>query len=128
MIRSLDPGHRYELLSLDGHYPQTLQYVKRCDLQRPWRFPGNTNAHPGTTLQSVQRIQANRVRFLQNQIWAPENVLILFLMRCVLWLLEFRAARRHGKAFCRGLDHAEFAPMCPECGHTVCAHAETPAR
>jgi len=93
-----------------------------CDSLNPERFPGNTNSYPGTTLQSVIRCLTNRVRYLQNQVWAIENVIILFLLRSCLWLLEFRAARRHHGFYWHGLDYAELHPMCSTCGHTQCEH------
>ena len=118
----LDAGHRYELFALDGAHQQELRFVKRFDLGRPWRFPGNMNGHAGTTLQGVLRVLIDRVLYLQNQIWAIENVLLLFLLRCSLWCLEFRAARRHGRSYWHGITFASTAPMCPKCGHTVCEH------
>jgi hypothetical protein len=45
----IDPGHRYHLLTLDGPLDQRLQFVKRCDMERPESDPGNTNNYPGTT-------------------------------------------------------------------------------
>lgn len=122
MKKVLDPGHEYELVTLDGEGQQYLTFVKRCDLERPWRFPGNYNAHPGTTLQSVIRCLLERFGYLQGQIWAPENWVAVRLLRMVLWLLEFRAARRHGRFYLHSPRFAERAPMCPTCGHTQCEH------
>jgi hypothetical protein len=119
----LDAGHRYELFSLDGAHQQELRFVKRFDLGRPWRFPGNFNGYSGTTLQSVIRVLIDRLLYLQNQIWSVENVAIIKLLRLSLWALEFRAARRHGRSYWHGIRFAATAPMCPECGHTVCNHA-----
>lgn len=122
-MQVLDPGHQYRLLSLDGSLEQDLTFVKRCDAARPERFPGNTDAHPGTTMQSVLRALLERLRYLQGQIWSIENGVIIALLRVSLWLLEFRAARRHGRFYPRSLDYAEQAPLCPLCGHTICEHA-----
>lgn len=125
MKKVLDPGHFYELLTLDQKgvpWVQQLRFVKRCDLFQPERYPGNYCAYPGTTLQSVLRCLCERVRYLQNQISCPENVLVLFFLRAAIWLLEFRAARRHKRSYFRGLNFAEQAPMCPDCGHTGCKH------
>lgn len=124
-MKVIDKGHVYSLLSLDGKYYQILRFVKRHDPVRPWRFPGNTNSHPGTTLQSVIRALIERVRYLQGQLWCFENAVILIALRTCLWLLEFRAARRHGGFYFKGLRFAETAPMCPICGHTICKHEPT---
>lgn len=125
-VRVLDAGHRYELGSLDGEHPQTLQFVKRCDAEKPWRFPGNTNSYPGATLQMVIRALLDRVAYLQQQIWCPENLVITKLLQLTLWLLEARAARRHKRTYWHGLRYAAQSPLCLACGHTTCEHASTP--
>jgi hypothetical protein len=121
-MKVIDKGHKYELLTLDGELRQELRFVKRHDPVRPWRFPGNTESYPGTTLQSVIRALLERMRYLQNQIWSAENSLIISMLRFSLWLLEFRAARRHKRFYWFGWDYAESAAMCRICGHTVCKH------
>lgn len=118
----LDAGHRYELFVLDGAHQQELRFVKRFDLGRPWRFPGNLNGYAGTTLQGVMRVLLDRIAYLQNQIWSVENFTIIKLLRLSLWCLEFRAARRHGRSYWHGITFAASAQMCPKCGHTVCDH------
>ncbi len=120
IMKTIDTGHKYLLNNLDGGEPQTLTFVKRCDLANPSRFPGNTNAYPGTTLQNVIRALLERVRYLQNQIPCLQNRAIILMLRLCLWMLELRAAHRHGKRYWHGLDFAEFTPMCAGCGHTVC--------
>jgi len=42
-------------------------------MERPERFPGNTNSYPGTTLQSVIRCLINRLDYLQGQVRCKEN-------------------------------------------------------
>jgi hypothetical protein len=122
-MKVIDPGHMYLLTRLDvgtGYMGTMLTFVKRCGP----KFPGNTGGnYPGTTLQNVLRALCDRMRYLQNQVWAAENVVILFALRLSIWLLEFRAARRHGRSYFHGLDFAEKSPMCSECGHTDCHHA-----
>jgi len=123
MIEVQDAGHRYQLLTLDGRrepYLQTLQFVKRCE--PPERYPGNHDAYPGTTLQSVIRCLLERLRYLQGQFWCVENTLIIGMLRVALWLLEFRAGRRHHRLYLHGLKFAEKTPMCAMCGHTDCRH------
>jgi len=119
-MKVLDPGHRYELASLDGEHRQVLQFVKRCDPKNPGRYPGNQNAYPGTTMQNVIRALLERMRYVQRQQWCVENVVGIVALRVALWLLEFRAARRHGRFYWRSLRFAETAEMCPSCGHTDC--------
>lgn len=119
-MRVLDKGHDYELGALDGDHAQNLRFVKRCDMTDPSKYPGNKNAYPGTTLQIVLRVLINRVQYLQNQKWCVENVLIRFCLMTAIWLLEFRAARRHSAWYLHGLDFALHEPICERCGHTVC--------
>lgn len=121
--RVVDPGHRYALLALDGDYEQELQFVKRHDPENPTRFPRNTSSYSGTTLQCVLRALAQRIRYLQGQKPCTENTVILNLISQILWLLEKRAARRHGKEYDHSPEFALTAPVCSICGHTVCDHA-----
>jgi len=116
----LDPGHQYELLTLDGELSQTLTFVKRMDAEHPERFPGNTNAYPGTTLQSVIRCLIERIDYLQNQIPDVNNLVIREMFLRQLWLLEERAARRHGYSFPYFPREMAELPMCPHCGHVIC--------
>lgn len=95
----LDQGHRYRLISLDGKHDQELRFVKRCDPDRPWQFPGNREAYAGTTMQSVIRALLERMRYLQSQVWCVENTFIVGFLKACLWLLEFRAARRIGMIY-----------------------------
>lgn len=118
---TLDEGHRYALDSLDGDHEQTLQFVKRTD-EDPTKFPRNDDAYPGATCQFVIRALMDRVRYLNGQKPCVENQIILFLLQSVLWLFEKRAARRHGRGYDHSPEFAEVAPICPDCGHTVCEH------
>lgn len=121
-MKVVDAGHKYDLLSLDGEHSQRLQFVKRCDPLDPSKFPGNTDAYPGTTVQSVVRALLDRLRYLQRQVWALENVFVIAALRSVLWLMEVRAARRHGRIYLHGVAFAERAALCVKCGHTQCEH------
>lgn len=122
-MKILDVGHKYELLSLDGKHPQTLQFVKRFDPEDPKRFPGNKDRYPGTTMQDVIQCLCNRIRYLQNQIPCVENEVILKNLQECLLMLEQRAAQRHGlRLEAPTLEWLEMARLCPECGHTVCHH------
>lgn len=120
MKQVLDPGHHYELLTLDGDFVQHLRFVKRCDPEHPEKFPGNENAYPGTTLQSVIRCLIERIDYLQNQIPDKNNVAIREMFLRQLWLLEERAARRHQYSFEYRPEEMADLPMCPHCGHVVC--------
>jgi hypothetical protein len=123
-MKIIDPGHKYELLCLDGKLKQTLQFVKRFDRHHPENYPGNFNAHPGTTLQDVIRCLLNRVRYLQNQIPCPENEILLGNLQQCLWVLENRALRRHGLGSLElSLEQVEMKQLCKECGHIVCEHS-----
>lgn len=123
MIRCLDPGHRYVLLTLDGDLEQTLTFVKRCGPN----FPGNADSYQGTTLQSVLRACLDRLTYLQGQIPCEENVAIARNLQDCLFLLEHRAMRRHRLMASTLTQHAaRFDPMCPECGHVRCECKDFP--
>lgn len=117
---TLDAGHRYKLLALDGHLDQVLTFVKRFDPSDPSKFPGNTSAYPGTTLQSVIRVLLDRVNYLQNQIPHQNNLAVSNYLRRALWLLEDRAAERHGYGFECRVEDMDTMLVCSHCGHVVC--------
>lgn len=121
-MKVLDPGHLYELLTLDGKKRQTLRFVKRCDLKNPERFPGNFTRYSGTNMQSVIRCLIERIDYLQNQISHRNNIAIHQRLLECLWLLEDRAAERHGLDFDFRVEDMTELPMCSECGHVTCKH------
>jgi hypothetical protein len=116
-IKVIGPGHVYMLPSLDGDVPQVLTFVKR----EGEKFPGNVGAHPGTTMQYVLRAVLDRITYLQGQIPCDENLMISNNLQNCLYLLEHRAARRHG---CNPDSitqyQASYGQMCPTCGHVTC--------
>lgn len=120
MIKIVDAGHVYELLTLDGKGPQVLTFVKRCDQAHPERFPGNTDAFEGTNLQSVIRCLIDRIGYLDNQISHRNNGAVARKLAECLWLLEDRAAERHGYSFDYRVEDMVAMPMCSHCGHVVC--------
>jgi hypothetical protein len=117
-MKVIDPGHEYELDSLDGDLPQKLVFVKREGAG----YPGNVGAHPGTNLQEVLRALIERCHYLDNQIPCPETTLVLGLLQSALYLLEARAARRHGRILDAPLGELENPrSKCSQCGHVGCA-------
>lgn len=109
-MRVLDPGHRYELNQLDlntapvfERFSVVLRFVKR----EGEKFPGNIGHYPGTTLQEVNRACIDRVKYVDNQISHPNNKIIIFLYRLIIWLLEKRAFERHNKKFELPIDAIE---------------------
>lgn len=119
-MKVIDTGHKYELLTLDGDLVQTLTFVKRFDAEHPEKFPGNINAYPGTTIQSVVRALVDRITYLQNQIPHKNNPAIKQRLLEILWLLEDRVAERHGRDFDYRVEDMDQLPMCKHCGHVVC--------
>ena len=126
----LDPGHKYQLISLDvkdhqdsSKYDNIITHVRRTG----FKYPGNVNkmypkTYPGVTMQKIQRIQLNRLEYVDKQGSCIENKIIHFLWKLSNWLLEFRAARHNKILYLRILDFAYKAKMCGICSHTVCNH------
>ncbi len=125
-MRVIDPGHQYELATYDGDgTPETLTFVKRND--PPEKYPGNDSAYPGTLIQEVVRALLERVRYLDNQDYCPENTIIAGNLVQVLYLLESRAYRRHGGSdFANqiAIEDVEREEVCLICGHILCPHTD----
>lgn len=114
-MKVLDPGHKYELSSLDGDAPQTLTFVKR----EGEGYPGNVGHYPGTTSQEVLRCLIDRAFYVNNQISCWQTWLGARFAGVIVWLFEHRAAKRH-KRKAPGFYAATFGATCNKCGHVGC--------
>jgi hypothetical protein len=118
----VDPGHVYTLDPLDGDLPQSLTFVKR---QGPL-YPGNVGSHPGTTTQEVLRALIDRLRYVNRQLPCPETAASVTLLETAVYLLEARAAARHGRPVRFSLpDAVAGTGKCQKCGHVSCPGCPT---
>lgn len=104
-MKIIDPGHEYEVSSIDGDYPQRIRFVKR--------FRGVEN-HAGTTNQELLRVLIDRVERLNGERPWIGNKGILKYLRQALVLHEARA-------LCRKVDKELLKPerviISPRDGH-----------
>lgn len=113
----VEKGHIYNTTTYDGPLGDTITFMKRIGEF----YPGNAGApHPGTNCQEVLRVLIDRVEYLNNQVFHTNNITILHNLRSSLWLLEQRAAERHGIKFDIPEDGIESRTTCEVCGHVVC--------
>ncbi len=116
-MKVIDPGHEYELDSLDGAYYQCLRFVKR----EGGHYPGNVGYHAGTTTQEVLRALIDRSVYVNCQLSCPETTLVIGLLQSALYLLESRAARCHGRILNETVEALSAgAGKCQTCGHVGC--------
>jgi hypothetical protein len=131
-VKVIDPGHVYDLDWLDGQPeegilhnakgagPYVIQsrliFVKRMGET----YPGNLNHFPGTTIQEVLRALIDRVRYLDGQIPDIRNKGVVRNLQDAIWLLEQRAAERHGRTLDITALQIEGRPTCPKCLHVGC--------
>lgn len=126
-METLDKGHHYLAECYDGEMIQPIQFMKR---EGPG-YPMNVGHHPGTNCQELIRILIDRVDYLDCQIPHDNNAAVIKNLRNALWLLEDRAAERHGFAghdFDFRPDGIEDEPTCKVCGHILCKGHETGSR
>lgn len=81
-MKIVDPGHEYELESIDGELPQRIVFVKR--------FRGVQN-HAGTVNQELLRVLIDRTERLDAEKPWVGNKEIIECLRKVLVLHEGRA-------------------------------------
>lgn len=113
----IDPGHVYDLDSLDGEQANRLVFVKR---EGP-KYPGNIGSHPGTTTQEVLRALIERAHYVNGQAFCEETERVEMLLRECVVLLEKRAARLHGRKLTASLDAVVWGVgKCSLCGHVGC--------
>ncbi len=119
-MREIDPGHLYELDTLDSGYGrgEILRFVKRVGD----KFPGNEPpAYSGTTTQEVLRALIARTKYVDGQRHFDENDDVIEHLRAALWLLEWRAHRVRDSRLPLWRPHeVEHAPTCITCGHITC--------
>jgi hypothetical protein len=119
-MKVLDPGHRYELIHLDGNDHEILTFVKREGND----YPGNIGHYPGTNMQEVLRVLIDRLRYVNNQIHDNRNLLAIEHLQDAIYLLEERAAARHHRLVTFEVEGIELLPTCPKCGHIGCTESE----
>jgi hypothetical protein len=125
-MRVIDPGHLYALKRLDTRLPGLdayLGFVKRIGPE----YPGNEGVpKAGVTSQEVMRALIDRTKYVDNQEKHSANLVVLELLRSCIYVLEKRAAEKHGR-----LDEfikltrlspmdIENQPTCSRCGHIGC--------
>lgn len=122
-MKVIEPGHWYLLDQLDQDKVDKpwssveLRFVSRVGDG----YPGNEYAHPGTNLQEVWRVCADRLDYLNRQIPCWQTRLAIRCMLLAIWLLEHRAAKRHKRKFPLSmmlcLNRIDTLTTCKECGH-----------
>ncbi len=116
-MKVIDPGHEYELDSLDGEQPNRLVFVKR---EGPG-YPGNVGHHPGTTMQETLRALIHRAEYVNNQTPCPETLYAIHMMKHAVFSFEVRAAERHGRKISFTIEEAAAGVnKCKLCGHVGC--------
>lgn len=127
-----DPGHSYKLDVYDSWLARFSRWLpafiipqaRLIFMKREGEgYPGNVGHHAGTNCQEVIRALLARVRYLNGQIPHGNNDAIIHHLKECLWLLEQRAARRHGfrlRHFDFEAKELETAPFCRTCGHVIC--------
>jgi hypothetical protein len=119
-MRVIDPGHLYVVQTLDANDANDvfqLRFVKRIGP----KFPGNIGpAYAGTTVQEVLRACVDRLYYVNNQERDVNTLAANRKLQQAIYLLEERAARRHGREINFGLHGALHGRTCLKCGHVGC--------
>lgn len=84
-IRIVEPGHVYLIQNLDGDGEQQIGFVQRP----PYHEPA-----AGILIQDLLRISIDRVKVLETEVSAEENIKVLYHLRQALLWQELRALRR----------------------------------
>lgn len=129
-MKEIDPGHEFELDYLDTAQETTLAQVGRLRFVKRVgpKYPGNTDAHSGTTIQEVTRALISRLIHLDGQDPHRRNKIALRDFRNAILQLELRAAERAGdpnrvlemREGMRDMFEIEDYPACRTCGHIGC--------
>lgn len=117
-MRVLDPGHTYELATLDGGGPQIKRFVKRIGQ----KYPGNVGpGYGGTILQEQWRADIDRLRYVNGQFPCAETEAAIGLIEGAILLLEIRAKRtKHKILTALTVGEVVNGQCCAQCGHVKC--------
>lgn len=86
-MKTIKPGHRYELASFEGGPPQTVQFIEK--VQKPDATVGLkfVTVHDGTTNEEVIEMLVDRLNHLQEKLPCRANAIaITHLETALLWL------------------------------------------
>lgn len=125
-MKEIDPGHEFELDYLDTADEKTMAQVGRLRFVKRVgpKYPGNADAHSGTTIQEVTRALIKRLIHLDRQDPHRRNKIALRDFRNAMLQLELRAAERAGDPdrilSLSELLEIEEHPACRTCGHIGC--------
>lgn len=87
-MKTLTPGHKYELASFEGGAPQTLQFIQKEG--EPLK-----TVHDGTTNEEVLHMLIVRARFLNDKLPSREtSIAITKMEEALLWFNHRTAIRK----------------------------------
>jgi hypothetical protein len=85
VIRS---GHKYELESFEGTYPQIIQFIEK-------QHPSMETIHDGTTNEEVLAVLIDRLRSMGEKLPCRENsIAITKCEEALMWLNKRTAERK----------------------------------
>ena len=127
-MKVLDPGHKYELSTVDGDgSPVILTFVKRDNPSK--KYPGNIGHYAGTQFQEVLRALIDRAIYVNDQWPCEETKNTISLYREAIYQLESRARRIRGQQELGiNLHNIEIESTCKDCGHILCLSHEVDSR
>lgn len=117
-MKVLDPGHVYQLNTIDNGPPQFLCFVKRDN--PPEKYPGNVGHHGGVQVQEILRVLIDRLGYVDKQIPDAGTQRAREYLTQAIWELEDRAKRRRDETLDHSLLAVAYATPCITCGHVYC--------
>ncbi len=100
-MKTIYPGHLYELDHIDGDGKTRLQFVQRKPFHEPVEGPTN---------QEVLRAVIDRVKALDAEVPWAGNQQILHHLRMAIALHEARALLRHVEKHHFSIEHSPVGP------------------
>jgi rubredoxin len=116
-MKVVDPGHVYDIESLNGGPSQRIHFVKR----EGSNYPGNIGTQDGPITQEFLRAILHRCEYMNNQGSCAETDIIIAALRTAIFAFEVRASRCRGTSIeLPHLSDIDATPTCPICGHIQC--------
>lgn len=95
-MKVLEPGHLYELESMDGTFPQQIQFIEKGKLitDNPETDGKLATIRDGTTNEEILKMLINRLTFLNAKLPSDETKEAIQDCRRALAWLNWRSADR----------------------------------
>lgn len=91
-MKVIEEGHRYEVDSLDGTYPQIIQFIMKLPIDEGSSLLGTVI--DGTTNEELMKVLIDRLNYLNAKMPCKANIIAIQKLQEALMWQEYRTSKR----------------------------------